>query len=167
MSENKQAVALGWNDQIKESGQTFIQLVDKKQYLFEVRKVEQVRSNGTDKTPPHIQAKVTLAVYDLDSLQYLRDMFYNLPLLSTLEWKLSEFYEGIGLKQKDEPLNMDWNKVLGCKGVFVNEKREYDGKVYDNIKNILTGDKKTQAINNRGKQQTKQSIELKTDDLPF
>lgn len=167
MSENKQAKALEWNATIKESSQVFVELVDKKQYFFEVKKVEQVKSNGSEKTPPHTQARVTLAVYELDSLEYLKDMFYNLPLLTTMEWKLSEFYEGIGLKQRDEPLIMDWNKVLGCKGVFVNEKREYNGKVYDNIKNILTGDKKTEAINNRGKQQTKQSIELKADDLPF
>jgi len=40
----------------------------------------------------------------------------NYVLHSSLEWKLSELFRGIGLKKKGEQLRMNWNLVPGCTG---------------------------------------------------
>lgn len=51
----------------------------------------------------------------------------NLYLHSRMEGMLSAFFGSIGLKEKDQPLRMDWSKVVGSRGYCTVSQRSFQG----------------------------------------
>ena len=52
----------------------------------------------------------------------------NYVLHTSLEWKLSELFRGVGLKKEGEELRMDWSALPGIKDP--NKKFNYIEKLY-------------------------------------
>ena len=55
-------------------------------------------------------AVVYFTVHDRDREVTIRE---NYVLHSSLEWKLSELFRGVGLKKEGEELRMNWNALPG------------------------------------------------------
>ena len=57
----------------------------------------------------------------------IANVFLDLFLYRTMEWKLSQFFRCIGQKQKDERLIMDWDHIVGALGRARFKRVEYTG----------------------------------------
>ena len=104
---------LGWEDSITQDSQEFTPL-DPGDYDFTVEKYERGRSSGEGKLPPCNMAIVYFTVHGPEG----RDVTIreNYILHTSMEWKLSQLFVGLGLKKKGETRRMNWNAVPGCKG---------------------------------------------------
>lgn len=120
----------GWEDEIVNDGQEFIDIPDG-DYDFLVETVDRGRFNGSAKMPACNQANITLVV-EVPGIGPA-SIKTSLMLHSKVEWKLSEFFASIGLKQKDQPLRMRWN-IQGAKGKCKIGHREYQGNRYNEVK---------------------------------
>lgn len=127
--DNTQERELGWEDDITQDGQEYIDIPDG-DYDFVIEKVERSRYNGGDKVPACNLAIITIG-FLLNGQRV--SMTERLMLYSKFEWKLSQFFASIGLKQKDQPLKMSWN-ITGYKGRCKVGHKQYDGKTYNEIK---------------------------------
>lgn len=103
---------LGWDDTIVNDGQDF-EPVPAGDYDFTIEKFERSRSKGEGKLPACNMAIVYFTVHDRERDVTVRE---NYILHTSLEWKLSEFFCGIGLKKKGEELRMPWHMVPGTTG---------------------------------------------------
>ncbi|MDL2257560.1 DUF669 domain-containing protein [Eubacteriales bacterium OttesenSCG-928-K08] len=108
---NNQGYELNWDATIENDG-TF-EIVPAGDYDFEVLGFERGRHNGSDKIPPC--GKVIISIR-LKSATAETTINHNLLMFSTLEWKLCEFFTGIGQRKKGEKFQMNWNKVVGGRG---------------------------------------------------
>ena len=120
----------GWEEEISQDSQ-FVLLPDG-DYDFMVTGFERARYKGGDKIPACNMAKlaIDITVPGGESVTINHQMM----LYTTLEWKLCEFFLGIGLRKKGEPLRMPWNQVIGRRGRCKIGIRKYDGKEYNEIK---------------------------------
>lgn len=100
---------LGWEDSIKEDAQDFEPLPEG-DYNVTVEKFERSRSKGEGKLPPCNMAVVYFTVHGGDREITIRE---NYVLHSSLEWKLSELFRGVGLKKEGEELRMNWGALPG------------------------------------------------------
>ena len=100
---------LGWEDSIKEDAQDFEPLPEG-DYNVTVEKFERSRSKGEGKLPPCNMAVVYFTVHGKDRDITIRE---NYVLHSSLEWKLSELFRGVGLKKEGEELRMNWGALSG------------------------------------------------------
>lgn len=100
---------LGWEDPIKEDAQNFEPLPEG-DYSVTVEKFERSRSKGEGKLPPCNMAVVYFTVHSGDREITIRE---NYVLHSSLEWKLSELFRGVGLKKEGEELRMNWGALPG------------------------------------------------------
>lgn len=123
----------GWEDEIVVDGQEFIDIPNG-DYDFLIESIDRNRYQGSAKMPACNQAKVTLIV-EVPGIGPARIQTY-LMLHSKMEWKLSEFFASIGLKQKDQPLKMRWN-IQGAKGRCKISHRQNDGKNYNEVKRFI------------------------------
>lgn len=114
---------LGWDDEIQKDGGGGFVLLPAGDYNFTVTKFERARFAGSDKMPPCNQAKLEITVHSPEHGDVV--VFHNLFLHSKTEGLLSNFFAGIGLKKKGEPLRMNWSAVLGRKGRLKLEVRNY------------------------------------------
>ena len=64
----------------------------------------------------------------------------SLILHKSLEWKISQFFECIGMKQKGVPFRPDWNGIVGKTGTVKISHREYNGSTYNNVKEFVISD---------------------------
>ena len=103
---------LGWEDSIVNDGQDF-EPITEGDYSFMIEKVDRSSSKGEGKLPPCNMAVVYFIVHAPDKDVTIRE---NYILHTSLEWKLSELFRGIGLKKKGEELRMNWSQVPGAKG---------------------------------------------------
>ncbi|MEJ8546606.1 hypothetical protein [Brevibacillus borstelensis] len=113
---------LGWDDEIQKDGGGFV-LLPAGDYNFTVTKFERGRFAGSDKMPPCNQAKLEITVHSPEHGDVV--VPHNLFLHSKTEGLLSNFFTGIGLKKKGEPLRMNWNATLGRRGRLRLEVRNY------------------------------------------
>lgn len=104
---------LSWDDEIQQES-SWILLPDG-DYKFTVEKFNRARHNGSEKVPPCPKAIVSFRVFDGKGNSTL--ITENLFLHTSMEWKLSEFFASIGMKQKGEKARMNWNEVYGKSGV--------------------------------------------------
>lgn len=111
---------LGWEDEISQDSQEWTLLEDG-DYVFEVIKVERARYKGSDKIPPCNMAVVTLRVNDTVNLQE------KLKLHTKVEWLLCQFFASVGLRQRGEPLRMNWSAVVGQHGICQIGHRTWTG----------------------------------------
>lgn len=116
MNENRIPRELGWDDVIENDGQDFI-LLPEGDYPFTVVGLEKARHTPQPggKIPPCNKAILTIRLQTQDG--QTSDQKYNLFLHSSQEWKLCEFFAGIGARKKGEPLRMNWAVVVGATGI--------------------------------------------------
>lgn len=109
MTESRE---LDWEDSIqKDEGWTELPEGD---YDFTIDHFERGRSSGEGKLPACKMAIVYFNVQGPDGQEaQIRE---NFILHTSLEWKLSQLFRSVGLKQKDEEIRMDWNALPGLTG---------------------------------------------------
>lgn len=99
----------GWDDTIKEDSQE-LKLLPEGDYNVTIEKFDRSRSSGSGKLPPCNMAVVYFIVHAPEGEVTIRE---NYVLHSSLEWKLSELFRGVGLKKEGEELRMDWGALPG------------------------------------------------------
>ena len=121
---NPQGHELGWYDEIQQES-SFI-LLPEGDYRFTVEKFDRARHAGSANIPPCNKAIVQFRVFSPDGSSVL--LQENLFLHTKMEWKLSEFFASIGMKQKGQAAQMNWLQVCGKSGVCHVKIRTYDKK---------------------------------------
>ena len=121
-----------WDD-VVEVESSFVTL-EAGEYDFIVTELERGYFDGSEKMDACPMATVHFQVDTPNGAANLRE---NLMLHRKMEWKLSQFFTSIGLKKKGEPVQMDWNKVVGAAGRFKVKPREYDGKTFNSVDEFL------------------------------
>lgn len=127
-TENTDGV-LGWDDTIENDGE-FIVIPDGI-YQFKVVKLERSRFAGSSKLPACPQANVTIEVFNDKGVG--TTMEERLRLHSKMEWILCAFFRSIGLRKKDEPLQMKWDSIVGEGGYVEIGHRTFRGDNGDDI----------------------------------
>lgn len=122
--EMNQGRELGWDDEIQQ--ESSFMLLPEGDYRFTVEKFDRARHSGSEKIPPCNKAIVSFRVFDGKGNSVL--ITENLFLHTSMEWKLSEFFASIGMKQKGEKARMNWNEVYGKSGVCHVKIRSYKKK---------------------------------------
>jgi len=126
MSEytNTQPQEMEWDDVIENDGQEFI-ILPEGDYVYTVVGFERGWQNSTAKIPKGCnKAILTLEIQTADGPARVMT---NLLLIRSVEFKISAFFRSIGLKQHGERLVMNWNKVIGAKGMAHIKPRKYTG----------------------------------------
>lgn len=117
-----------WDDEIANEGTPF-RVLPQGDYAFTIVSFVQARHQPREggKLPACNKAVLTVRVQDpTDGAEV--DLPYNLFLHSSQEWKLCEFFMGIGQKKKGEPLRMRWNEVVGSTGQCHVSVRKFTGR---------------------------------------
>lgn len=105
-------------------------------YEFTVRSVTKKMFNGSAKMPACPQATVEILVMDPKTKREI-PIFTNLFLVSSQEWKLTQFFKSIGVMGiADKNLKMRWD-IEGEIGNCHIAPREYNGKLYNDVKKWL------------------------------
>lgn len=100
-------------------------------YYFEVCGFEKAVSSKGNK-----MAVIEVKLLDGDQAGF--KMKDNLVLTSNMEWKLAQFFECLGLKNKGEQLQkMPWDMVLGSQGRLKLKHEDYEGKTYCKVDKYL------------------------------
>ncbi|MFM1538898.1 hypothetical protein [Helcococcus bovis] len=134
MSENLD-IAIGWDDEIKKDSD-FV-LLDEGDYDFVITKFEKGFFQGSDKMQPCNQAIVYLSIEGVTTLRTY------LLLNRKVEWKLSEFFTSIGMKEEGKELKMNWDAIVGKTGrVTLGHRAGTNGNVYNEVKKFLKPNKK-------------------------
>lgn len=124
---------LGWDDSITNDSQ----VLPEGDYNVTIEKYDRSRSNG-GKLPPCNMAIVYFIVHAPGRDITIRE---NYMLHTSLEWKLSELFRGVGLKKEGEELRMDWSALPGKTArarIVVATSR--NGNEYNNIKKLYPKD---------------------------
>ena len=126
---------IGWDDVIQQEGPEFV-LLPEGLYEFKVTGLERARHtpSGNGKLPACNKAIVSIEV---TAAQGVATMKHNLFLHSSTEGMLSSFFGAIGQKRKGEPLKMNWNTIIGARGVCKVGIRPYNGNQYNEVKSML------------------------------
>lgn len=113
-----------WDDVIENDGQEF-RVLPEGDYPFTIVALEKARHTPQPggKMPACNKAILTVRLEDQDGST--ADNKYNLFLHSSQEWKLCEFFAGIGARKKGEPLKMNWAIVVGSTGICHVKVRSY------------------------------------------
>ena len=104
---------LGWDDSIEKDGKEFITL-PAGDYDFEIESFERARSNGSEKMPPCNMAVLQFTIKNPHGEDI--SVKENFLLHTKLEWKLSELFTSVGMKQKGERVRMNWSALPGSTG---------------------------------------------------
>ena len=126
---------LGWDDTITKDSSEF-DPIPEGDYDFTIERYDRARSQGKGKLPPCNMAVVYFRIADRDREVVIRE---NFILHSSLEWKLSELFRGIGAKKEGEEVRMNWNLLPGATGraqVSLDPDRNDPSKKYNHIKKI-------------------------------
>lgn len=128
---------LSWDDTIQKDSE-FV-LLPEGVYYFTVSGLEraQYTPGPNSKIPACPQAKITIKI---PSAQGKATVRHNLFLYSSNEGLLSAFFGAIGLKQKNAPLQMDFNNIMGKSGYCRIKMRTYNGDQYNEVKAMLYPD---------------------------
>ena len=138
---------LGWDDEINNEGGDYTPLPEG-DYDFTVKKVERLRTNGSEKLPPCKMAMVTFSIWSTEGEREVTD---NFVLHSKLEWKLSALFLSVGMKKHGEPLRMNWTGIVGqsgtCKIVQRTFKKKDGGEgVTNDIKKFYAYDENVETV---------------------
>lgn len=126
---------LGWDDTITKDSSEF-DPIPEGDYDFTIERYDRARSQGKGKLPPCNMAIVCFRIMDRDREVVIRE---NFILHTSLEWKLSELFRGIGAKKEGEEVRMNWNLLPGATGraqVSLDPDRNDPSKKYNHIKKI-------------------------------
>lgn len=126
----------GWDDTIQKDSE-FV-LLPEGLYYFTVKSYDRGRHTPNPQNPGKLPACPKATVYlQIVANEGETELRHNLFLHSSTEGMLSAFFGSIGLKQKGEPLRMDWNAVIGKVGVCKVGIREYNGNKYNDVKSMI------------------------------
>lgn len=126
---------LGWDDTITKDSSEF-DPIPEGDYDFTIERYDRARSQGKGKLPPCNMAIVYFRIMDRDREVVIRE---NFILHTSLEWKLSELFRGIGAKKEGEEVRMNWSLLPGATGraqVSLDPDRNDPSKKYNHIKKI-------------------------------
>ena len=132
------------DDEIVTDAKEFVQLTPG-DYQFTVTNLERGRHTPNPQNPGKLPAcnKATLTL-QIETAEGIAQLTHNLFLHTSTEGMLSAFFGSIGQKKHGEPLRMNWNNVVGAKGVCrVNKRKgtgQYADREYDNIKAMIYAD---------------------------
>lgn len=112
--------ALDWNSPISNDGSDF-RLLEPGVYPFVIKSLEKSYYNGSGKIPPCPKALVTLRVNGET------DVTDGLLLDDSLEWKLCQFFNSIGVRKHGETYNPNWDGLVGKAGYVKITNREWVG----------------------------------------
>lgn len=115
---------LRWDSEITNEGKDFI-IAEPGDYDFTVVGFERGRFNGSAKMPACNQAELSIKLNHPDGECIVKDKLF---LHSKTEWKISEFFLGIGQKKKGESFRPNWNAIIGATGRCKVKKRSYESK---------------------------------------
>ena len=136
--------ALDWSSEISQESEFVI--LPEGEYDFVVESMERGRFAGSEKMSACPTANLTLRVTDPATGEGGK-IFDTLYLHTKAEWRLSQFFTGIGQKAKGEPLCPNWNEVPGATGKLELTINEYakNGETRKNNKvgRYLPKEKKT------------------------
>ncbi|MDO4267432.1 MAG: hypothetical protein Q4C73_03080 [Eubacteriales bacterium] len=104
---------LQWDDYIERDAKEFITLPEG-DYDFTIEKFERARSKGGGKLPPCNMAIVYFTVKNPHGEDV--SVKENYVLHTSMEWKLSELFRGVGQKQENERVQMNWGMLPGATG---------------------------------------------------
>ena len=124
MSTENMNEALDWSSSIEKESE--FELLPEGEYEFRVESMERGRYPGSERMSACPMANITLILTDDAGEQH--KVFDTLYLHKKSEWKLSQFFVGIGQKKKGEPLNPRWDEVPGSTGRLELTINEYTSK---------------------------------------
>lgn len=133
---------LDWDDEIEKES-SFVELPPG-DYDFVIDHIEKGMHNGSDKIPACKKVTVYFNILSADgqTAQIRQDYI----LWSTLEWKISELFLGVGLKKQGERVRMVWESLAGCTGrceVTLDQDKKDPSKKYNHIKKLYPKETKT------------------------
>lgn len=116
--------AFDWDSTIEKDGGDF-KLLPEGVYPFTIKKIEKGYYNGGKSIPPCPKANLTLRVGTGTDVSDVTD---GMLLDDSLEWKLCQFFLGIGARKHGEPLKMNWDEsyLVGKGGWVEIAHREYE-----------------------------------------
>ena len=130
----------GWDDTIQQDPADFV-LLPEGLYNFVVKGFERGRHMPNPQNPGKLPAcnKATVSI-EIDAAEGSTVLKHNLFLHSSTEGMLSAFFAAIGQKKKGEPLKMNWQTIVGARGVCKVGIRTYNGNQYNEVKSMLYPD---------------------------
>lgn len=149
----------GWDDTIQQDSADFV-LLPEGLYNFVVKGFERGRHmpnpQNTGKLPACNKATVSIEIEAAEGSTVLK---HNLFLHSSTEGMLSAFFGAIGQKKKGEPLKMNWQTIVGARGVCKVGIRTYNGNQYNEVKAMLYPEDVNQSkvLNAQGQQPQQQA----------
>ena len=130
----------GWDDTIQEDAKEFITLTPG-DYVFTVTNFERGRHTPNPQNPGKLPAcNKAIITIQVETEEGSATMTHNLFLHSSTEGMLSAFFGAIGQKKHGEPLQMNWNTVVGSTGVCRVGNRTYKDNVYNDVKQMIYAD---------------------------
>lgn len=134
MKPNSAGYELDWEDYVCRDNSTEI-ILPEGDYPFNVVDYEKSYHNGSIKIPPCPKVIVDC---EFDGGKYgtvnIKSYFF---LYSTMEWKICQFYRSIGKKKWGERIKMDWNSIIGSRGIAhvnIESWKDDSGKIHTNNK---------------------------------
>lgn len=129
--------AMGWDDEITAEAKEYTLLpVGTYQFIIKDNFVRS-KTSGNGKLPVCNKADITLTInYEGKEVKVTT----SLILHKSLEWKISQFFECIGMKQKGVPFRPDWDGIIGKTGTVKISHREYNDAIYNNVKEFVIND---------------------------
>lgn len=148
----------GWDDTIQQDSTDFV-LLPEGLYNFVVKGFERGRHMPNPQNPGKLPAcnKATVSI-EIEAAEGTTVLKHNLFLHSSTEGMLSAFFAAIGQKKKGEPLKMNWQTIVGARGVCKVGIRTYNGNQYNEVKAMLYPEDVNQSkVLNGQAQQTQQA----------
>ena len=129
--------AMGWDDEITAEAKEYTLLpVGTYQFIIKDNFVRS-KTSGNGKLPVCNKADITITInYEGKEVKVTT----SLILHKSLEWKISQFFECIGMKQKGVPFRPNWNGIIGKTGTVKISHREYNDAIYNNVKEFVIND---------------------------
>ena len=141
---------LNWDDGLEASEEREFTLLPVGEYEFIVAKFEKAISKAG--------SNMAVLTLDVQSDDGHYPIFDRLVLTTKMQWKLSQFFECIGLQKKGEPLKkMPWSKIVGVEGRIKIAHDTYNGNTRAVVDKYLPPVGETK----------KAKKEIEDDDLPF
>lgn len=119
---------LQWDDTIEKDSQEFITLPEG-DYDFEIEKYERSRSKGEGRLPACNMAVVYFTIKNPHGEDISVREYYILH--TSMEWKLSELFCGVGQKRKGEKIKPNWTLLPGSTGrckLKIEKYKDKEGK---------------------------------------
>ena len=136
--------ALDWNTPLfAEAVPEFIVLAPG-EYDFTVKKFDRAMYQGGVSSKDGHQiaacplAKLTMEVQTAQGPALVNDTLF---LKANNVWKISAFFQSIGMAKEGQPFTPDWNGAVGCTGKFKTKNREYNGKTFNEVDRYIAAGK--------------------------